>query len=136
MIRHMLIAAGLIAALASPGSTSQHRQRLTDQDRLDKALVGLTPGKPVHCVSHYRVNETRTFDNTILYVEGRNKLWRNDPSGGCMGLKNDDILVTRTTGGSFCRGDIVETRSRVGGMTTGVCSLGDFVPYTKPGARR
>ena len=136
MIRHIVIAVGLAAALASPGSSQQHRQRQTDQDRLDKALAGLVPGKPVHCLSHYQATETRTFDNTILYVQGRTKLWRNDPSGGCQGLKNDDILVTRSSSGQYCRGDIVETRARTGGFTTGVCSLGEFVPYTKPGARR
>jgi hypothetical protein len=136
MIRHAVIALGLTAALAAPGSSQQNRHRPTDQERLDKTLAGLVPGKPVHCLSHYQATETQTYENTILYVQGRNKVWRNDPSGGCMGLRHDDILVTRTTSSQFCRGDIVETRSRTGGFTTGSCSLGDFVPYTRPGSRR
>jgi len=136
MIRHIVIAAGLAVALASPGSGQQHRQRLTEQDRIAKALEGMTPGAPVQCVPHYRVTDTRTFENTILYVQSRSKVWRNTTNGGCSGLKRGDIVVTRTTTGSLCRGDIVETRSRNGGMMTGTCSLGDFVPYTKPGARR
>jgi len=136
MIRHAVIALGLAAALAAPASSEQNRHRQTDQERLNKALAGLVPGKPVHCLPHYRTTETRTFENTILYVAGRNKLWRNDPSGGCMGLKHDDILVTRSTTSEYCSGDIVETHSRTGGFITGSCALGDFVPYTRPGSGR
>ena len=130
MIR-VAIGAVLLTALAATGSTAQTASEARQQAKLEKALAGLTPGKPVHCLARDRVSHIKTFQDTIVYVQGRNKVWRNDTNGGCNGLKHDDIVVSRITMGQYCAGDIIETRSRSGGFITGACSLGDFIPYTK-----
>jgi hypothetical protein len=132
MIRAAITAVVLSAALAAGGSTAQTASELRDQAKLAKTLEGLTPGKETSCINRHMVSHIRTFEDTIVYVQGRNKKWRNDTVGGCSGLKHDDIIVTRSPMSSqYCSGDIIETRSRSGGFVTGACSLGKFVPYTK-----
>jgi len=124
-----LIAAALTLTAAAPHQDSVEQRQ---SDRLAKALEGLTPGKSVNCLPRERVTTVKGYNNTILYVQGKNKVWRNDTNGGCEGLgKHDDIMVSRSTMGAYCRGDIIETRSRSGGYFTGACSLGDFTPYSK-----
>jgi hypothetical protein len=132
-----MTAAVLAATLGATGSTAQpgsqnaaQREQQAQQAKLAKALEGLTPGKPTHCIDPDLVNYTRNFDDTILYVRGRDRLWRTT-TNGCSGLKNDDIVVSRRTMSQICSGDIIETHSRSGGFLTGACSLGEFVPYTK-----
>lgn len=132
MFRLAITAAALAAGFATTGSTAQ------GGDGLEKALAGLTPGEARKCIVPQRVNFTRGYDGTILYVEGRNRLWRNDTVGeGCRrGINRDDLIVARSVSGDYCRGDIVETRSRAGGALTGTCTLGEFVPYTKQSAAK
>lgn len=129
MIRHAAAALVLTAAFAAPGATQQSAAEQRQQEKLAEALAGLTPGAPVHCLSRRQVTSVRTFGDTFLYVEGRNRVWRNETSGGCSG--RDDILVSRSSSAQYCSGDIIQTRDRTGGMPTGSCALGEFVPYSK-----
>ena len=116
----MLCVAAFTITAASPEKT------------LEERLEGLTPGKPVSCVSMRDVTQVKGYGDTLLYIQGRNRVWRNETNGGCDGIgRRDDFMVTRTTMSQYCRGDIIETRSRSGGYFTGTCSLGDFIPYTK-----
>ncbi|RYD50244.1 MAG: hypothetical protein EOP60_12220 [Sphingomonadales bacterium] len=117
--------------LATAGTGGATEQRRTDPAKIAKALDGLTPGKPQNCISSDRINEVRGFEGEILFVEGRNKIWRNTTRGSCSGLKRDDVPVFRTFGREYCTGDMVQTRERIGGMMTGSCGLGEFIPYTK-----
>lgn len=125
----ILVAAALTVTAASPQQlTSQQRQ----QEKLTKRLDGLVAGKPVNCLPRDRVTDVKGYNGTILYIQGKNTVWRNDTGGGCEGLgRNDDILVSRSSMGQYCSGDIIETRSRTGLHFTGVCSLGEFTPYTR-----
>lgn len=123
----------LLLATAATGTATEQRAPLSDQQRLARDLSGLTPGKPQRCLRSDRVNEVRGFDGEILYVEGRNRVYRNKVVGSCNGLKRGDIIVTKMFGREYCSGDHVQTRSHTGGVVTGFCSLGDFVPYTKQG---
>lgn len=123
----ILCAAAVGLTAAAPQSVVETRQA----ERLALRLAGLTPGTATSCLPRDRVTQTKGYNGTILFIQGRNKVWRNDTSGGCEGLNNEDIMVTRSSSGQFCRGDIVETRSRSGGHFTGTCALGSFVPYSK-----
>ncbi|NYT42842.1 hypothetical protein HZY97_18860 [Sphingomonas sp. R-74633] len=120
----ILGACGANAAL--PQKTSNN-----DDAKIARTLAGLTPGKPQECIDQSRVGETRGYRDTILYVGGKTKVWRNDTVGSCTGLSYGDLPVVRSMSGRLCRGDIVQTRARIGGMMTSSCALGQFVPYTK-----
>lgn len=121
----------LLLATAATGFASEQKRPLSEEAKLAKALAGLTPGKPQRCVRSDRITEMRGFEGEILYVAGRNKVWRNKTSGSCDGLRRGDIAVTKMIGPEYCSGDIVQTRTQTGGFITGSCSLGEFVPYTK-----
>lgn len=122
----ILILGACAANAALPQKTSN-----SDEARITKALAGLSPGQPQECIDRNRVGETRGFRDTILYVGGKGKVWRNDTVGSCSGLAHDDLLVVKSMGSRLCRGDQVTTHARLGGMLTSACALGPFVPYTK-----
>ena len=132
MIRSTLTVLALGVALTAAGSSAQNAGGMTQEAKLARTLHGLTPRSPTHCIDRHLVTNIETYADTIVYVQGRNRVWRNTTSPGCTGLKRGDLVVSRNSLGSqYCSGDWVETHSRTGGMMTGACALGDFVPYTK-----
>lgn len=122
----LLILGACAANTAMPQATSSR-----DQARIAKTLAGMTAGKPQDCIDRDRMGETQGYPDTILYIEGRNKVWRNDTIGSCSGLASDDLMVVKSVSSRLCRGDTVTTRSRLGGMQTSSCALGQFTPYSK-----
>lgn len=129
------VAVPALLVLLAGCTTTAEQSDARDRARLEKALAGLTPGEPMRCLRHEQVNQIRTFDGTILYVAGRNRLWRNDVVGNCAGLRRGDIVVSKTFGSQYCEGDIIQTRSPTGGFLSGSCSLGRFTPYTRQNGR-
>jgi hypothetical protein len=122
----ILILGACAANAAMPQKTSSR-----DDAAIARTLAGLTPGTPQNCIDSNRVGETRGYPKTILYVGGKNKVWRNDTVGSCDGLARGDLLVVRSVSGRICSGDQASTRARLGGMLTSSCALGKFVPYTR-----
>lgn len=120
----------ILAACAANAALPQ-KTATSDDAKIAKQLAGLSAGKPRNCIARDQMGTAKGFPGTILYVEGRNKVWRNDVTGTCTGLARDDIMVVESMGRDLCRGDVVSTRSRVGGMRTGSCVLGQFTPYGK-----
>ncbi|MCX8478076.1 MAG: DUF6491 family protein [Sphingomonas sp.] len=129
------VAVPALLLLAGCTTTATEQSDARDRARLEKALAGLTPGEPVRCLRRDQFNQIRTFEGTILYVAGRNRLWRNDVVGSCAGLRRGDIVVTRSFGSQVCDRDIIQTRSPTGGFLSGSCSLGRFTPYTRQNGR-
>lgn len=131
MFRLAITTAALAAALATTASTAQ------PEGGLEERLAGLTPGAERTCINFDQVTYTRTFEQGILFVAGRNKLWFNKPGPGCEnGLRREELIVSRSLNGQYCSGDRVETRVRTGGMVSGACTLNAFVPYTKQAAAK
>ena len=127
MIRTAIAATVLAVALTGAAPLAQdHSDRA-----LGEALAGLTAGAAQECIHPERITDIRTFENSILYVEGRNKVWRSDTTPGCHALAMGDPITTRGTGSRYCAGDLVQTHAAVGGQLTGTCTLGKFVPYSK-----
>ena len=133
MIRVALSGVLLLTAFSTTAAT-QSRAPDRATARVEKTLAGLTPGTPQRCLRRDRVTELRTASNVILYMAGRDRVWRNDVVGeGCArGLARGDIIVSQSlVGGEYCQGDLVHTRVRTGGTLSGSCSLGAFTPYTR-----
>ncbi|MCD2322966.1 hypothetical protein LQ953_02920 [Sphingomonas sp. IC-56] len=133
MIR-LAVPAMLLLSLGATSAETQTRAPDGATARVERTLAGLTSGAPQRCLRRDRVTELRTAAKVILYVGGRDRVWRNDVVGeGCdRGLRRGDIVVSQSlVGDSYCEGDLVHTRVRTGGSLTGSCSLGAFTPYTR-----
>ena len=133
MLRFALPVAALIlsSCAATPAQVArQQADTARDLAKLEKRLVGYTPGKTVDCIRPINAN-VDIYGDTLVYRDTGSRLYRTTTSGGCFGLKRDDIIVTRSYNGQLCRGDIVRTVDRTNGFSSGACSFGDFVTYTR-----
>lgn len=134
LIASALVAATLTGCAASGPETAERSPKA--QQLLASYLDGKTPGQAISCLPHYRADDQIVIDeNTILFRDGPNRVWRTEMTGGCMGLGSPGkAIVTRSFGGTgLCRGEIARVVDNVAGFTTGSCSFGDFVPYVTPG---
>ena len=127
MKRILILSAAILFALPAASS----KPRLTDAERLDKALAGRIAGKPVSCVSLRELDGSEVIGDDILYKVSRTLLYRNQSSGGCESARRGDALITRTHSSRLCQGDIVRTADVQAGFESGSCILGTFVPYRK-----
>ncbi|HEY6917218.1 MAG TPA: hypothetical protein VI381_06205 [Allosphingosinicella sp.] len=90
-------------------------------------------GPPESCVSLRNLQGNRTVDDgdAIIFSTTGDTIYVNRPAGGCPSLRFGRTLVTKTTTGSLCRGDIARVVDLQSNMEQGSCGLGDFVPYRK-----
>lgn len=135
-MRPMLIllpALALVAGCANtPPSESQLRAQARDAAKLEEALAGYTPGKPVNCVESRDLRGPEAYgETTLIFRTSRKLIWRTETSGSCDDVKRGDALVTRQYGSRLCKGDIARTANLQAGFSTGTCVIGEFVPYRK-----
>lgn len=138
-MRHLLLLPLLTTLAACGASVADQPRSARAQQALDRYLAGKIAGTPQSCLATYRRDDMVTIDdNTILFRDGANRYWRNDPRGGCNGLGQPGVaMVTKTFGGGqLCRGDIVQMTDLSTGVVVGSCSLNDFVPYVGESRRR
>jgi hypothetical protein len=131
----ILASAGLLASCATTGTPEPRSPKAVAE--LASYLEGRVPGKPVSCLPTYRRQDMVVIDeNTILFRDGANRVWRNDLRGPCGSLgRPGTALLTRQFSSSLCSGEIAQVIDTSQGFVVGSCSLGDFVPYTGPGRR-
>lgn len=99
---------------------------------LARALEGRVAGAPQSCIALFDMGSTRIIDRrTILFEGPGGVIWRNDIPQACAGLAPDRAIVTRTSTGMLCSGDIVQVIDRPSAVTLGSCGLGKFTPYRK-----
>lgn len=132
----MLTALGIGTASCAPMANTVPKP-LTDKQAktLSKELDGKIAGTPVNCINGARSTATiRVSDNILLYRVSGRLVYQNTLRSSCPGLARDnDIIVTETFGGSYCKGDLLKLVDRSSGIQGPVCSLGEFVPYKKAG---
>lgn len=132
----VLTSAGLLASCATTATPEARSVRA--QAELTRLLGTRVAGRPQQCLPNYRTSDLTIIDeNTILYRDGANRVWRNDLRGPCNGLgRPGTALLTKQFGGTgMCSGEIAQVIDTQNGFTVGSCALGDFVPYTGPGPR-
>lgn len=136
------VALGLMAPFAltacAAGQQSAEAEALTPRQLalLDRELGGKVAGEPVSCIPGRTADQTiRVSDDILLYRVSGRLVYKNDLRSSCPGLARDnDIIVSRTTGTGPCRGDIITLVDRTSGISGGSCSLGEFTPYRTPSA--
>jgi hypothetical protein len=132
----LLIASALGSCTAAPpADTSEMMAR--QQAKLAELTAGKVAGPTLSCIPQYSSNDMRVIDdNTIAFRDGPSRLYVTHMNGGCTNLENGhNALVTRTTVSQLCRGDIAQVIDTSTRMFVGACTFGDFVPYTRAGAR-
>jgi hypothetical protein len=129
----------LLCATASLGACSANmmqpdRSSPRQQQRLSRALAGKVAQAPVDCLPTYRSADMEVIsDNTILFHDGRNRVFVQNPPGGCSPIGSGHYtLVTKSFGTQLCRGDISRVVDLAAGMTVGSCAMGSFTPYVTP----
>jgi len=132
-----LLTLGCLAVLGACSTAPQHQSREAEAEtRLQQALAGKVAGRPVDCLPTFRTGDVvRIDDDTVLFRDGANRVYRNDLNGSCNGLGSPNYtLVTNSFGsaGQLCRGDIARMVDVSSGIPVGSCVVGKFVPYTAP----
>lgn len=103
-----------------------------EQNELSVALAGRAPGPAVSCVSLRDIRGNRSVGEGAILFEGvGGTVYVNRPPAGCPDLRETRTLITRTTTGQLCRGDIATVSDLTSGMQYGSCGLGDFTPYRR-----
>lgn len=105
-------------------------QQVKTEAELADALKGYAAGTPVSCINP-RNDNTTIFGDKIMYRGGSSRVYVTNTNGGCFGLRRNDIIVTRSTNGQLCSGDIVTTVDPTSRMQSGSCAFGEFVPYKR-----
>jgi hypothetical protein len=129
-----LAALGLIgsAVMAASPTKSESEREAKQAIVLEKALAGRVAGKPQGCITLSRITRSQTIsENAIIYRESNNKLYVNNPRGGCTGLREGRALITRIPTDRLCSGDIARVVDLTVGFEGPSCVLGEFTPYTK-----
>jgi hypothetical protein len=125
----ILAALPLVVLAASCASIPPGRDDSAD---LAKELTGKVAEKSRSCISLDDARSAKIFDDAILYRTSRRLNYVN-AAKGCRPFDPDPIFINEVRGGSqLCRGDLVRTVSRSGGIPGPFCVLGDFTPYRAP----
>jgi hypothetical protein len=130
----VLMPFAILASCAAAPSDTAMKMKATEEARLAKALEGLTPGKPLTCVTLRDMRGTESYgDGKLVFRVSRNLVYVNDVKGSCSRVGKGDALITRTYTSQLCRGDIAQAADLVAGFQTDTCVMGEFVPYKKAG---
>lgn len=102
-----------------------------DSADLAKELTGKIAEKSRTCIPLDDARGAKVFNDAIVYRTSRRLSYVN-AAKGCSSFDPDPIFVNVTTSSQLCRGDVVRTVSRAGGIPGPFCVLGDFTPYRTP----
>ena len=129
-----LIHSALILGLTAASITPAFAKVETGEAKLARLTAGRTPGKTVNCINVGMVGNQGSEKLPgigMAYRQGTTWYVSNF-QGGCAGLRDDTIVVTKVYSSQLCRGDIADLRMSGANIPVGSCVFGDFTPYTKP----
>jgi hypothetical protein len=127
----MIRALALLPLMALTASCATLPDTGDDRAALDEALEGKVAGKAQSCITLDEARGATIYRDAIVYRASRRLSYVN-ASPGCRSNEVDPIFVNDVFGSRLCRGDVVRTISRFGGMPGPFCILGDFTPYRTP----
>ena len=125
----LAVLAGIAGTAAVAGSDLRPAE--TPEMKFEKAVAGMTPGKPMSCLHERSPTSLTAIGNKLLYRASARLIYVNETTGGCENVARGDTLVTKSFCGGLCRGDIAQTVDLPARIPTGSCALGDFTPYRK-----
>lgn len=107
-----------------PLDTSANAQSLSE------ALDGRVAGEPQSCVRQQDLTYNRTIGGRIVFgTRDRNLIYVSDSD--CPELTQNRALITRSTVGRLCAGEIAQVVDLGTRVPQGGCPLGQFTPYRR-----
>jgi hypothetical protein len=119
-------AAGLIAAGAA---SILFAAKPLPSDALHAELLNRVAGPPQRCVELRRITATRALGKDLLFMEG-SAVKFHTISPACPDSRGF-ALVTSTSYGRLCKGDLVGFIDVESGIEKGSCEVGEFTPYRR-----
>lgn len=96
-------------------------------------LAGRIAGAPTECLALNRNTSPEIVDqNTILYRETQQRIWRTGPVGNCPALRPMNTLIIDVYGGQLCRNDRFRVLQPGTSIPSGYCRFDRFTPYDLP----
>ena len=96
-------------------------------------LSGRIAGTPTDCISLNRNTAPDIVDqNTILYRETQQRIWRTGPVGTCPALRPMNILIIDVYGAQLCRNDRFRVLQPGTSIPSSYCRFDRFTPYDLP----
>jgi hypothetical protein len=123
-MRSSLLALLLLAAPAAAETRA-------DKRAAEAAAIAALPatGEARKCVPIAEIQQTRPIGQTMLLIRASaNRWYRNTLRQPCTSLREDRVLVYRTTASTLCDIDLVDVIDPVSRITFGPCFLGTFEP--------
>lgn len=125
----LLAVAGCASLENSPAWMQLQAREAT---RLNDALAGFNPGKPVSCLPNRDIRGPEAYgETTLLFRVNRKLIYRTETRGTCRGIAQGDALITKQFSSQLCAGDIAYSTDLRTGFQSGTCALGEFIPYTR-----
>jgi hypothetical protein len=125
-----LVALSLAALAAAPAASAD---RTKDAQALAAATAGRTQGEAISCLQRSRSdNDFKAAGRHLIFRVSPRLTYVNELTPGCDVGDPRQAFVLRSPATRACEGDIVQTVDPLGGAGGGACSLGKFVPYTRP----
>lgn len=128
-MRTLLILSAAVLAAAPAASADRSK----DAAAVDRATAGRTAGKPIDCITRARTGDDfQVAGRTLIFRSNSRTTYLNEVSPGCDTKLSQQALVFRSISSRLCRGEIAQVVDLMGGAGGGSCTLGQFVPYTRP----
>ncbi len=121
---------GLAVALSLAGPALATKTPPTDP------LTLRTRGEPQTCIQTRANVSTKQAGDSVLMFRLGNRWYRNDLRARCPWLRDDRILIFRTTMTQYCDLDPFDIVDPFSGINFGICSLGRFTPVEVPKGTR
>jgi hypothetical protein len=120
----------LAATLSAAAPAAAEKAPPTDPMTL-KAI-----GDPQTCIpNRSNVSTKQVGDNVLMFRQG-SRWYRNELRARCPWMRDDRILIFRTTTTQYCELDPFEIVEPVSRINYGICSLGKFTPVEVPKGTR
>lgn len=127
MIRTVVLLPLFALAAGCAGAATQR----DDSADLAKETAGKVAEKPRSCIPLDDARGAKIYNDAIIYRVSRRLTYVN-AAKGCNTFDPDPIFVNEVRGSQLCRGDVIRTVSRSGGIPGPFCVLGEFTPYRMP----
>lgn len=93
-------------------------------------------GEPQTCIPNRANVSTKQVGDSVLMFRQGSRWYRNELRARCPWMRDDRILIFRTTTSQYCELDPFEIVEPVSRINYGICSLGRFTPVEVPKGTR